>query len=46
MQTDKDIPGTPCGLADNNILEWEVMLMINNECKFYGGQLLPLVRGR
>ncbi len=40
MQTDKDIPGFSCGLADNNIFEWEVMLMINDECKFYGGPIL------
>ena len=39
MQTDKDIPGISCGLADNNIFEWEVMLMINDECKFYGGMV-------
>lgn len=39
MQTDKDIPGISCGLADNNIFEWEVMLMINDECKFYGGMI-------
>ena len=37
MQTDKDIPGISCGLAESNIFEWEVMLMINDECKFYGG---------
>lgn len=49
MQTDKDIPGISCGLVhDNNIYEWEVMLMINDETKYYGGtashpfQLLPL----
>lgn len=42
MQTDKDIPGISCGLADSNIFEWEVMLMITDECKFYGGtNLLP-----
>jgi ubiquitin-conjugating enzyme E2 G1 len=40
MQTDKDIPGISCGLADNNIFEWEVMLMINDECKFYGGTIV------
>lgn len=40
MQTDKDIPGISCGLVDNNIFEWEVMLMINDECKFYGGMKL------
>lgn len=37
MQTDKDIPGISCGLVDNNIMEWEVMLMINDDCRFYGG---------
>ncbi|KAL9014465.1 MAG: hypothetical protein Q9173_000901 [Seirophora scorigena] len=37
MQGDKDIPGISCGLVDNNIMEWEVMLMINDDCRFYGG---------
>lgn len=37
MQTDKDIPGISCGLADDNVFEWEVMLMISDDCKFYGG---------
>ncbi|KAK0665610.1 ubiquitin-conjugating enzyme E2 15 [Cercophora samala] len=38
MQTDKDIPGISCGLvSDSNIFEWEVMLMISDECKYYGG---------
>ena len=37
MQSDKDIPGISCGLVDNNVLEWEVMLMISDDCKFYGG---------
>ena len=37
MQTDKDIPGISCGLISSNILEWEVMLMISDECKYYGG---------
>jgi hypothetical protein len=42
MQNDKDIPGISCGLVDdNNVFEWEVMLMINDECKFYGGKFLP-----
>lgn len=40
MQSDKDIPGISCGLVnDNNIFEWEVMLMINDDCKYYGGML-------
>ena len=37
MQTDKDIPGISCGLHDNNIFDWEVMLMISDDCKYYGG---------
>lgn len=37
MQNDKDIPGISCGLVDNNVFEWEVMLMINDETKYYGG---------
>lgn len=37
MQTDKDIPGISCGLVDDNIFEWTVMLMINDDCKYYGG---------
>lgn len=38
MQSDKDIPGISCGLADNNIFEWEVMLMISDDVKLYGGE--------
>lgn len=38
MQLGKDLPGISCGLVnDNNIFEWEVMLMINDDCKYYGG---------
>lgn len=37
MQSDKDIPGISCGLVDSNVLEWEVMLMISDDCRFYGG---------
>lgn len=40
MQTGKDIPGISCGLVnDNSIFEWEVMLMISDDCKYYGGML-------
>ena len=42
MQSDKDIPGISCGLIDNNVMEWEVMLMISDDCKYYGGMLFPL----
>ncbi|KAK4234550.1 ubiquitin-conjugating enzyme E2 15 [Achaetomium macrosporum] len=38
MQSAKDIPGISCGLVDDsNIFEWEVMLMISDDCKYYGG---------
>lgn len=43
MQTGKDIPGISCGLVnDSNIFEWEVMLMISDDCKYYGGTV-PLL---
>ena len=41
MQSDKDIPGISCGLVDNNVFEWEVMLMISDDCRYYGGMNLP-----
>lgn len=38
MRTDKDIPGISCGLVnDSNVFEWEVMLMISDDVKYYGG---------
>ena len=40
MQSDKDIPGISCGLIGSNVFEWEVMLMISDDCKYYGGTLL------
>ena len=40
MQSDKDIPGISCGLVDNNVFEWEVILMMSDECKYYGGGFL------
>ena len=43
MQTSKDIPGISVGLvSDSNVFEWEVMLMINDDCKYYGGLSLVL----
>lgn len=56
MQSDKDIPGISCGLVDNNVFEWEVMLMISDDVKLYGGMVgcgpdsaaipAPFCRGR
>jgi len=38
MQYQDHIPGISVGLVDDwNVFEWEVMLMINDDCKFYGG---------
>jgi ubiquitin-conjugating enzyme E2 G1 len=38
MQTQTDIPGISVGLVkESNIFEWEVMLMISDDVKYYGG---------
>ena len=39
MQTAKDLPGISCGLVNSNVFEWEVMLMISDDCKYYGGMI-------
>lgn len=41
MQSDKDIPGISVGLVDSNVFEWEVMLMISDDVKLYGGMYFP-----
>jgi len=42
MQSKDSIEGISVGLVDNNVFEWEVMLMISDDCKFYGGmRILP-----
>lgn len=39
MQTTDHIPGISVGLVDDkDVFEWEVMLMINDECRLYGGE--------
>lgn len=43
MQKDKDIPGISCGLVDENIFEWDVMLMIPDDCKDYGGKDIVVI---
>lgn len=40
MQQAKDLPGISCGLLNDNVCEWEVMLMISDDCKYYGGEFL------
>jgi ubiquitin-conjugating enzyme E2 G1 len=38
MSTSDHIPGISVGLVDDkDVFEWEVMLMISDDCKFYGG---------
>ncbi|KAK4226751.1 ubiquitin-conjugating enzyme E2 [Podospora fimiseda] len=38
IKADRDLPGISCGLVnDSNVFEWSVMLMINDDCKYYGG---------
>ena len=47
MQSAKDLPGISVGLLNNNVFEWEVMLMISDDCKYYGGtRLFPRYRNR
>jgi ubiquitin-conjugating enzyme E2 G1 len=41
MQNDKSISGISCGLVESNVFEWEVMLMIDDDTKFYGGTTNP-----
>jgi len=41
MQKGKDLQGISCGLINDNVFEWEVMLMINDDCKYYGGKCSP-----
>lgn len=41
MQNDRNLGNISAGLVDDNIYEWEVMLMISDECKYYGGACSP-----
>jgi ubiquitin-conjugating enzyme E2 G1 len=40
MQKARDLPGISCGLVKDNVFEWEVMLMISDDCKYYGGMFI------
>lgn len=37
LQQCKDLPGISAGLVSDNVFEWEVMLMLDDDCKYYGG---------
>ncbi|KAI0593613.1 ubiquitin-conjugating enzyme/RWD-like protein [Biscogniauxia sp. FL1348] len=40
INTANDLSGISVGLLrDNNVFEWEVSLMINDDCKYYGGAI-------
>ncbi|KAI0391403.1 ubiquitin-conjugating enzyme E2 [Xylariaceae sp. FL0594] len=40
INTAHDLSGVSVGLIrDSNVFEWEVSLMINDECKYYGGAI-------
>lgn len=42
MRKSNDLSGVSVGLVnDNNIFVWQVGIMINDECKYYGGKFLP-----
>lgn len=43
MQNTRDLPGISCGLVNDNVFEWEVMLMISDDCKYYGGKSARLL---
>lgn len=33
----KDMQGISCGLFNDNIFEWEIMFMVDDDIKYYGG---------
>jgi len=38
MQSAKDVSGISCGLVDEaDVFVWEVMLMMSDDCRYYGG---------
>ncbi|KAI9892725.1 MAG: Ubiquitin-conjugating enzyme E2 15 [Vezdaea aestivalis] len=37
LQQAKDLPGISVGLVSDNVYEWEVMLMLSEDIRFYGG---------
>lgn len=43
MQVAKDLPGISCGLVNENVFNWEVMLMISDDCKYYGGTCIHIL---
>jgi ubiquitin-conjugating enzyme E2 G1 len=47
MQQQDHIPGISVGLVDDkDVFQWEVMLMISDDCKFYGGTCFHSATGK
>lgn len=40
MQAADSIPGISCGLAGGSVFDWEVVIMIGEDCALYGGELV------
>jgi len=38
IQKAKDLPQLSVGIVNDNVFEWEVMLMMSDEDRFYGGR--------
>jgi ubiquitin-conjugating enzyme E2 G1 len=38
INASNDLPGISCGLVDSNVFEWEVMLIMSDDCEYYGGK--------
>ena len=38
MQKAKDLPQLSVGIVDDNVFEWEVMILVSDDDKFYGGR--------
>lgn len=37
-EASKDMQGISCGLVNENVFEWEVMFMVDDDIKYYGGK--------
>lgn len=42
MQTDKSIPSISCGLVEDDIFQWDIMLILSEDVPYYGGEWLTL----
>lgn len=43
----KNLQGISCGLVDEkDLFTWEVILIVNDDCKYYGGKASPTSSSR